>query len=81
VFRVQEAEYRNIVDLAEIAKQKVQFMDEDLQDHVQDAYGAAEAARREFDLYTAEIDILGCGVGNVPAEELPLAKIPLTKIL
>ena len=32
VFRVHEAEYRNIVDLAEIAKQKVQFMDEDLQD-------------------------------------------------
>ena len=26
------------------------------------------------------MDVLGCGIGNVPAEELPLAKIPLAKI-
>ena len=31
-FRVHEAAYCNIINLAEIAKQKVQFMDEQLQE-------------------------------------------------
>ena len=57
-FRVHEAEYSNIVDLAERAKQKLQFVDEELQE-VEAEYGAAEAARREFDVYTAEMDVLG----------------------
>ena len=32
-------------------------------------------------IYRRDGDVLGCGAGNVPVEELPLAKIPLTKIL